>query len=139
MVRCADDCDSQTSTPGRWAACDVVTLGETMVLLWPTGAASLEDAATYAWPLGGAESNLAIALARIGLRPRWISRLGDDPFGRYTRATLERKERIAHGPRRVYYYRRGSAASRMAPSDLTPAQFAGARVRRSQRAAATLA
>ncbi len=127
--------------------CDVVTLGETMVLLWPTGNATLEDAATYQRSLGGAESNLAIALARLGLRPRWISRLGDDPFGRYTRATLERegvvvdapvdrgaptavffKERIAHGPRRVYYYRRGSAASRMDPTDLTPAQFAGARL-----------
>jgi len=129
------------------APCDVVTLGEAMVLLWPTGDESLEEAATYERSLGGAESNLAIALARLGLRPRWISRLGDDPFGRYTRATLERegvvvdapldagaptavffKERIAHGPRRVYYYRRGSAASRMDPSDLTPAQFGGARL-----------
>ena len=127
--------------------CDVVTLGETMVLLWPTGDARLEDAATYERSLGGAESNLAIALARLGLRPRWISRLGDDPFGRYTRATLKQegvivdapvdtgaptavffKERIAHGPRRVYYYRRGSAASRMDPPDLSAAQFAGARV-----------
>jgi len=106
---------------GDEPACDIVTLGETMVLLWPTGDATLEDAATYERSLGGAESNLAIALARLGLRPRWISRLGDDPFGRYTRATLERegvvvdapvdtraptavffKERSAQGPRRVY-------------------------------------
>ncbi len=134
-------------TEDAGSPCDVVTLGETMVLLWPTGAARLEDAATYERSLGGAESNLAIALARLGLRPRWISRLGDDPFGRYTRATLERegvvvdapvdvgaptavffKERIAQGPRRVYYYRRGSAASRMDPADLTPAQFTGARL-----------
>jgi len=134
-------------TEDAGSPCDVVTLGETMVLLWPTGAARLEDAATYERSLGGAESNLAIALARLGLRPRWISRLGDDPFGRYTRATLERegvvvdapvdvgaptavffKERIAQGPRRVYYYRRSSAASRMDPGDLTPAQFTGARL-----------
>ncbi len=132
---------------GDGPPCDVVTLGETMVLLWPTGGESLEDAVTYERSLGGAESNLAIALARLGLRSRWISRLGDDPFGRYTRATLERegvivdarvdagaptavffKERVAHGPRRVYYYRRGSAASRMDPTDLTAAQFAGARL-----------
>ena len=132
---------------GDEPACDIVTLGETMVLLWPTGDATLEDAATYERSLGGAESNLAIALARLGLRPRWISRLGDDPFGRYTRATLERegvvvdapvdtraptavffKERSAQGPRRVYYYRRGSAASRMDPTDLTDTQFAGARL-----------
>ncbi len=132
---------------GDESPCDVVTLGETMVLLWPTGAESLADAVTYERSLGGAESNLAIALARLGLRPRWISRLGDDPFGRYTRATLEQegvivdapidtsaptavffKERVAQGPRRVYYYRRGSAASCMEPTDLTAAQFAGARL-----------
>jgi len=127
--------------------CDVVTLGEAMVLLWPAGDETLDDAATYERSFGGAESNLAIALARLGLRPRWISRLGADPFGRYIRATLERegvvvdtpfdadaptavffKERVARGPRRVYYYRRGSAASRMDPADLRPAQFAGARL-----------
>ena len=73
------------------APCDVVTLGETMVLLWPTSDARLEDATTYERSLGGAESNLAIALARLGLRPRWISRLGADPFGRYVRTTLERE------------------------------------------------
>ncbi len=132
---------------GEKFLCDVVALGETMVLLWPTGDEILENAVTYARSFGGAESNVCIALARLGHRPRWISRLGDDPFGRYVRASLERegvqvdaatdpaaatavffKERVAHGPRRVYYYRRGSAASHLTPADLGPAQFAGARL-----------
>jgi len=132
---------------GERFPCDVVTLGETMVLLWPAGDESLEDAATYARSFGGAESNFCIALARLGHRPLWISRLGDDPFGRYVRAFLESegvqvnamtdseaptavffKERSPHGPRRVYYYRRGAAASRMTPADLGPAQFVGARL-----------
>jgi len=132
---------------GEKFLCDVVTLGETMVLLWPTGDEILENAVTYARSFGGAESNVCIALARLGHRPRWISRLGDDPFGRYIRASLERegvqvdaatdpaaatavffKERVAHGPRRVYYYRRDSAASHLTPADLRPAQFAGARL-----------
>ncbi len=126
---------------------EVVTLGETMVLFWPADGAPLDVAAHWDSSLGGAESNFAVALARLGHPTRWISRLGDDPFGRLVRATLQRegvvvdappdpraptavffKERAAHGPRRVVYYRRGSAASLMGPDDLDPAQFAGARV-----------
>lgn len=125
---------------------DVVTLGETMVLFWPSDGGRLESASSYDRSFGGAESNCAIALARLGHRPRWISRLGDDPFGRYMRATLEQegvqveatvdalaptavffKERVTRG-RRVLYYRRGSAASRLSPDDLNAAQFAGARL-----------
>jgi 2-dehydro-3-deoxygluconokinase len=126
---------------------EVVALGETMVLFWPAHGGSLEVATSYERSCGGAESNFCIALARLGHRPRWISRLGDDAFGRYVRTTLERegvqvdaatdataptavffKERVAAGRRRVLYYRRGSAASRLAPADLRPDHFMGARV-----------
>lgn len=125
---------------------EVVTLGEIMVLFWPTGGESLEAATRYERSFGGAEANLSIALARLGHRTRWISRLGDDAFGRYVRATLERegvevrapvdpaaptavffKERVTQGPRRVVYYRRGSAASRLGPDDLVADQLVGAR------------
>jgi len=126
---------------------EVVTLGETMVLFWPADGAPLDAASHWESSLGGAESNFAVALARLGRPTRWISRLGDDPFGRLVRATLRRegvvvdappdphaptavffKERAAHGPRRVVYYRRGSAASLMGPDDLNAAHLAGARV-----------
>ena len=128
-------------------AAEVVTLGETMVLFWPDQGASLERAALFHRTIGGAESNLSIALARLGHRVRWVSRLGDDPFGRYLRATLERegvlvdaplelraptglffKERVASGPRQVLYYRRGSAASQLGPQQVDALDFAGARV-----------
>lgn len=130
----------------RHGRVDVVTLGEAMVLFWPVGGRGLDSASRFGRSIGGAESNVSIALARLGHTPRWISRLGDDPFGRYVRAILERegvqvdatmdptaptavffKEQVASGPRRVLYYRRDSAASHLAPVDLGPAQFAGAR------------
>ncbi len=41
--------------------------------------------------IGGAEANLSIALCRLGLSARFISRVGDDPFGQRMRATLERE------------------------------------------------
>jgi 2-dehydro-3-deoxygluconokinase len=132
---------------GNAVEAEMVTLGETMVLFWPAHGGSLELATYYERSCGGAESNFCIALARLGHRPRWISRLGDDAFGRYIRTTLERegvqvaaaadataptavffKERVAAGRRRVLYYRRGSAASRLTPDDLRPDHFMGARV-----------
>ena len=126
---------------------DVVTLGETMVLFWPDAGAPLERADLFHRTIGGAESNLSIALARLGHRVLWVSRVGDDPFGRYLRATLQHegvrvdapsdpraptgvffKERVASGPRRVLYYRRGSAASLLRPEQLEALDFTGVRV-----------
>ena len=45
---------------------DVVTLGESMVLLTPTTTGPLRYAHTFSRGLGGAESNVAIGLARLG-------------------------------------------------------------------------
>lgn len=125
----------------------MVTLGETMVLFWPAGDEPLGAAPLFARSCAGAESNLCIALSRLGRRARWISRLGDDPFGAFIRQTLTAegveviapadaaaptgvffKERRAAGPRSVRYYRAGSAASRLGPEEIVPALFAGARV-----------
>jgi len=123
---------------------EVVTMGETMALFWAEGDAGLERAALYRRSFAGAESNVCVALARLGHRPRWISRLGD-AFGRHIQVELEResvlvdaavdqdaptrvffKEVARDGPRQVVYYRGGSAASRLAPRDLGTDQFAGA-------------
>ena len=110
----------------------VLTVGETMALLDP-----LEDGSTYRLRIGGAESNFAIALTRLGVSVTWISRLGADGFGDLVADTLAREGvdvRVVHDPERptgVYfkdrvggrtqmlYYRAGSAASALAPDDVT--------------------
>ena len=61
---------------------DVVTWGETMVRLSPPAGFSLEGTAVLEVWAGGTESNLAIALARLGKRTGWVSRLPDNPLGR---------------------------------------------------------
>ena len=38
--------------------------------------------------IGGAESNVAIGVARLGHRSGWIGRVGDDTVGRLVRTTL---------------------------------------------------
>ena len=60
---------------------EVVTFGEAMVLLAPTGSALLESAGSFHASVGGAELNCAIGLARLGHQVSWVSRLGNDPFG----------------------------------------------------------
>ncbi|HET8631345.1 MAG TPA: sugar kinase [Thermomicrobiales bacterium] len=126
---------------------EVVSLGETMVLLEPTAAGPLEDVPAYRQRIGGAESNFAVGLARLGHRVAWISAVGDDPFGRLIRREIGKegvdlshlrtdpdwptavffKERIG-GVVKVYYYRKGSAVSHLGPDALDPAAFRGARV-----------
>ena len=60
---------------------DLLTFGETMVLFAPSERGTLESAPAYHVSIGGAESNCAIGLARLGYSVAWVSRLGHDPFG----------------------------------------------------------
>jgi 2-dehydro-3-deoxygluconokinase len=61
---------------------DVVTIGETMLRFTPEGGRTLEQAISFRVDAGGAESNVAIALSRLGFKAAWISRLPDNPLGR---------------------------------------------------------
>ncbi|MEY9850127.1 2-dehydro-3-deoxygluconokinase [Streptacidiphilus sp. BW17] len=115
----------------------VACIGETMVALAPTDGIALEQTTCLALDVAGAESNVAMYLADHAVRSRWVSRLGDDVFGRRVlhrvraagvdvtavqtdpdRPTgLLVKDPDAAGTR-VSYYRRGSAASAMGPDML---------------------
>lgn len=130
------------------ADCDMVTVGETMVLLHPPSESTLRYAPFFTHSIAGAESNVALALARLGKKTRWISRLGDDPFGDMIIATLAGegvdtscvirdtgaptavffREFKAFGEPQVYYYRRHAAASHLAPEDMRPQWLSGARL-----------
>ncbi len=115
---------------------DVVVFGEAMAMFIADDYLPLELAEHYTRALAGAEVNVAIGLSRLGYRVGWISRLGDDPLGRYilsylqqsgvdtTRALIDDahptgfqlKSRVRVGDPQVVYFRRGSAASYMSPN-----------------------
>ncbi len=134
--------------PASAPAWDVVTLGESMALIQPLQPGLLAHAPLLTLAMGGAESNLAIALARLGRRVRWISRLGADPFGDLLLNTVRGEgvdtsavTRDPDAPTAVYfretkgtsepsvfYYRAGSAASRFTADHVTPEWLAGARL-----------
>jgi len=117
---------------------EVITFGETMVLFNPEAAGPLRYVHQFSKSIAGAESNVAIALARLGHRVGWFSKLGEDEFGRYIQSVVRGegvdvsrvildpkgctglvfKERFAHANPNIYYYRRHSAASQLAIGDI---------------------
>ncbi len=62
---------------------DVVTLGETMLRLVPPNYERIEQAKSYDVTAGGSESSVAVGLARLGLRTAWVSKLPQNPMGRF--------------------------------------------------------
>lgn len=126
---------------------DVVTAGETMVLGVPAQPGRLRHASALELKIGGAESNVAIALSRLGISAGWASYLSSDEPGQLVldriraegvdtsqvrriedaRTGLYLREYIG-GDVRVYYYRQGSAASRMAPQAFDTKYLKGAQI-----------
>src|ERR1700753_1741791 len=61
---------------------DLMSLGECMVRLSPPGHGRIEFTPTLEVWVGGGEYNVAYALARLGQRTGFLSRLVDNPVGR---------------------------------------------------------
>ncbi|MCL6457918.1 MAG: sugar kinase [Gorillibacterium sp.] len=126
---------------------EIVTFGESMALLIPAESKGIEHSSYLKSLFGGAETNVAIGLARLGHKVGWFGHLGSDPFGRtilkklrgegvdVSRAQLSDRgptgimlrEKIA-GKSSVYYNRRYSAASMIRPEDLDEAYIASAQI-----------
>jgi|HubBroStandDraft_6_1064221.scaffolds.fasta_scaffold19906_2 5-dehydro-2-deoxygluconokinase len=71
---------------------DLVTLGRVSVDLYGQQIGTpLEDVATFARAVGGCPANIAIGAARLGLKSALISRVGDEPMGRFVREQLARE------------------------------------------------
>ncbi len=60
---------------------DLLTFGESMVRMTTAPGVRLESAGSLAVTVGGAESNVAVALARLGRRVAWLSALPENPLG----------------------------------------------------------
>lgn len=117
-------------TPG------LVTVGETLGLLVAEDVGPLAFARGMRLSMGGAESNVAIGVSRLGVAATWIGRLGRDPVGDLVERHLlaERvhcivrrddaptalmlRERRTGTSSNVTYYRHGSAGSHLGPDDL---------------------
>jgi len=127
---------------------DVVTLGEAMAMFVAAQTGDLAEVESFTKRIAGAELNVAIGLARLGLNVGWVSRIGNDSFGRFTLQQLAKEgvnaQRVTVDGRyptgfqlkskntdgtdpSVEYFRKGSAASHLSTADFDCDYFAGAR------------
>jgi dehydrogluconokinase len=120
---------------------DILSFGETMAMFVAEHAGELAQVSHFEKHIAGADSNVAIGLARLGFNVAWLSRVGDDSLGRFVIDSLQREgvdcRHVAVDPAyptgfqlksreldgsdpRVEYFRRGSAASHLSVADVSP-------------------
>ncbi|MBB3103364.1 sugar kinase [Azomonas macrocytogenes] len=118
---------------------DILCFGETMTMFVADEPGNLQHVQHFNKRIAGADSNVAIGFARLGFQVAWLSRVGDDSFGRFILDTLQREKvdcrHVAVDPQHrtgfqmksreidgsdphVEYFRRGSAASYLSPADV---------------------
>lgn len=112
----------------------VLCVGEPLISLTPMPGTRLVDSDEVHLGVGGAELNVAVHLARLGLEVAYAGAVGRDAFGARLRELLTREGvdcaelSEADGPTGVYfkdadrmlYYRAGSAGSRRGPVVVPP-------------------
>lgn len=116
-----------------------------MITLNPEETGPLRFVNRFERKVGGAELNFAIGCARLGLRSKWISRLGKDEFGKviynFARGegvdmsdvayvngyptSLNFKEIREDGSGKTFYYRYQSPILTLKPGDITEKMFEG--------------
>lgn len=126
---------------------DVICMGELLIDFVSTATnVSLAEAPGFVKAPGGAPANVAVAVQRMGLSSAFIGKVGDDPFGRFLRQTLDDTgvdtryllvDKTARtttvfvavwddGRKDLCFFRNPGADMRLHPDEITPAMFAGA-------------
>jgi 2-dehydro-3-deoxygluconokinase len=127
---------------------DVITIGDGMIAMCPIQKGPILFSNTFERKIGGAEINVAIGCSRLGLKSGWISRLGNDDFGKYILKTARGedidtsevklvegyqtsvyfREVLSDGSSRSFYYREESPTSTMNVEDLNEEYFKNAKM-----------
>lgn len=117
---------------------EILLVGEPMGLFISQETGEFEDVDGFYLKIAGAEFNVAVGIQRLGHKPSFMTKLGDDPFGRkiikamkeYGIATdliinsEERptgfmfKSKVTTGDPKIFYFRKGSAASTLSGKDV---------------------
>ncbi|WP_257348793.1 sugar kinase [Pseudalkalibacillus decolorationis] len=116
---------------------DVLTFGEAMAMFIADEIGELHKISHFTRSLAGAETNVAIGLARLNYKVSWLSKVGNDPFGQYVLEALQHekvdtsvvgidnhhatgfqlKSKVTEGDPSVHYFRKNSAASTLSIED----------------------
>lgn len=105
----------------------------------------LDEVSGYTMAVAGAEFNVAVGLARLEQPVTYLTRLGNDPFGKrivkvlgdngigseFVSYSAERstgfmlKGKVSVGDPEIFYFRKGSAASTLSKEDVDRVDFSG--------------
>ena len=116
----------------------LILVGEPMGLLIAQSEGSLDSVSGYSLAVAGAEFNVAVGTARLEHKVSYMTKLGNDPFGKRIVKVLEDnkigsefvsfstdkptgfmlKGRTSHGDPDIFYFRKGSAASTLSEDDV---------------------
>lgn len=128
---------------------DVVCVGDLLIDFVPTVTGTgLVDAPAFAKAPGGAAANVAVGLARLGVKSAFVGKVGDDPFGHFLADTLraegvdttplrfEARARTAlafvslraDGEREFMFYRHPSADMLFTPEEVDTDAIRAARI-----------
>lgn len=117
---------------------DMITIGESLVVFDSMSLGPLRHVNDFKKRMAGAESNVSIGMSRLGHNVGWLSRVGDDEFGRYILGSLRSegvdisqvivdhnrstgvmfKEKRNANLTNISYYRSNSAASMINEKDI---------------------
>lgn len=127
---------------------DIITIGDGMITFDPQTRGPLRFVNQFERKIGGAELNVILGCARLGLQAGWISRLGKDEFGRHIVNTVRGegidisevkmmegyatsvnfKEVKESGAGRTFYYRQKSPTETLTPELLPEDYIAQAKI-----------
>lgn len=121
----------------------VLLVGEPMGLFIANEVGKLEDVSEFTLATCGAELNVAIGLRRLGHDVTYMTKLGNDPFGRKIVNAMQAngistdeimysqvhptgfmfKSKVTQGDPAIFYFRKGSAASTLSSEDVRRLDF----------------
>lgn len=123
----------------------ILTIGEPMALFVAQQEGSLEEVENFSRFVAGAEVNFSIGMVRLGHEVTYITKLGEDPFGKQIQTFLHKngidtsyvtydssyftgmqwKQKVSQGDPQVFSLRKNSAASHMDVSTIAHLDWTG--------------
>lgn len=121
----------------------IMLIGEPMALFMANSEGELENVSEYSVSVAGAELNVAIGLTRLGHSATYMTKLGEDPFGKRIVVSLTEngigsefvtysqtnptgfmlKGKTSEGDPKIFYFRKNSAASTISEEDIESVDF----------------
>jgi 2-dehydro-3-deoxygluconokinase len=125
--------------------CEVLTIGEPMALFVADQEGPLETVDHFTKYVSGSEVNFSVGMSRLGHQVAYITKMGQDPFGKYINHFLQDnhidtryftfddahttgfqlKEKVHTGDPEVVSFRKNSAAANMELKDLEAISWQG--------------